>query len=197
MGQALADHFRAFYSRGPPNQWNWTPTTVSTINPAQQQHLIRPFLDKEVKAVIWALNSKGTQGPNEILLFFYYECWDAVEPEVVSMMEEFHAGKCQMESIIRVYLVLFQKTEGAEHRGDFQPISLSNSIYLIIAKVLVNRLREVLDGLISPFQSTFILGRQMIDSTVLAEEMVAAWRRSSNAKFLWKVDFAKAYKFIA
>ena len=54
----------------------------------------------------------------------------------------------------------------------------------IIAKVLANRLREVLAGLISPFQSTFILKRQMIDSIVLAKEMVAAWRRSSTACFM-------------
>ena len=108
-------------------------------------------------------------------------------------MEEFHAGKCQMESLNKVYLVVLPKTARAEHIGDFWPISLSNSIYLIIAKVLANRLREVLDGLISPFQSAFIPGRQMIDNIVLAEEMVTAWRRSGTAGVMWKVDFAKAY----
>ena len=66
------------------------------------------------------------------------------------------------------------KTAGAKHIGNFWPNSLSNSIYLIIAKVLANRLCEVLDGLISPFQSAFISRRKMIDSVVLAEEMVAA-----------------------
>ena len=53
--------------------------------------------------------------------------------------------------------------------------------YLIIAKVVANRLCEVLDGLISPFQSAFIPGRQMIDNIMLAEEMVVAWRRSGTA----------------
>ena len=53
----------------------------------------------------------------------------------------------RMESLNKVYLVLLQKTPGAECIGDFRPISLSNSIYLIIAKVGANRLREVLDVL--------------------------------------------------
>ena len=75
-----------------------------------------------------------------------------------------------------------------------QPISLSNSIYLIIAKVVATRLREVLDGLISPFQSAFIPGWQMLDSIILAEEMVAAWRRSGTTGFMWKVDFAKSLR---
>ena len=80
------------------------------------------------------------------------------------MMEEFHAGRCQMESLNKVHLVLLSKSAGAEHIGDFRSISLSNSIYLIITKVLANRLHEVLDGLISPFQSAFIGGQQMINS---------------------------------
>ena len=130
------------------------------------------------------------------LYFFYKECSDMVGPEVVSVMEDFYADRCQMESLNKVYLILIPKTAGTDYIGDFQPISLSNSIYLIIAKVLVNRLHEVLDGLISPFQSAFIPGQQMIDSVVLAEEMVAAWRRSGTACFMWKVDFAKAYDSI-
>ena len=43
IGQALVDHFRAFYCRGLPNKWNWTPTTISTISLMQQQHLSHPF----------------------------------------------------------------------------------------------------------------------------------------------------------
>ena len=119
-----------------------------------------------------------------------------VGPKVVSKMEELHTGRCQMESLNKFYLFLLPNTAGAERIGHFRPISLFNSIYLIIAKVLANNLREVLDGLISPFQSDFIRGRQMIDSIVLAEEMVAAWHRSGIAGFMWKVDFAKAYDSI-
>ena len=116
----------------------------------------------------------GTPGLDGIPLFFYKECWDVIEPEVMSIMEEFHVGRCLMESLNKVYLVLLPKTAGAECIGDFWPIPQSNSIYLIITKVVANRLREVLGGLINPFQSAIIPGRQMIDIIMLAEEMVAA-----------------------
>ena len=148
------------------------PATLPTINPTQQQLLIRRFSDEEIKAAVWGLNSEGAPGPDEIPVFFYKECWDLVRLELLSVMEDFHAGRCQKENLNKVYLILLPKTVGAESIGDFRPISLSNSIYLIIAKVLANRLREVLDGLISLFQFAFIPGRQMIDSVVLAEEIV-------------------------
>ena len=194
--QALADHFQTFYRRGPPNPWNWSPTTISTISPTQQEQLSLPFSLEEVQAAVWSLNSEGAPGPDGIPIFFYKECWGVLGPEVMRVMGDFHVGRCQMERLNKVFLVLIPKNPGAKQIGDFRPIALSNFIYLIIAKVLANRLREVMDDLISPLQSAFIPGRQMIDGIVMAEEIVAAWRRSSTTGFLWKVDFAKAYDSI-
>ena len=105
-------------------------------------------------------------------------------PEVVSVMEDFHTGRCRMENLNEVYLILLPKTAKTEYIGDFRSISLSHLIYLFIAKVLATRLCEVLDSLISPLQSVFISGWQMIDSVVLAEEMVAAWYHSGTAGFM-------------
>ena len=106
-------------------------------------------------------------------------------------IEDFWAGRCNMDRLNRAYIILIPKVEGAERIGDFRPILVSNSIYLIIAKVLANRLRRVLPALISPFQSAFMPGRQMTDNIVLAEEIVASWRRSGMPGFLWKVDFSR------
>ena len=90
--QALADHFRTFYRRGPPNQWSWSPTTISTISPTQQQHLSRPFSLEEVQAAAWSLNGEGPLGSDGIPIFFYKECWDVLGPEVMRVMGDFHAG---------------------------------------------------------------------------------------------------------
>ena len=142
---------------------------------------------------IRGLNSEGAPGPDGIPVFFYTECWAKVRPDVMATIEEFRAGRCNMDRLNRAYIVLILKVQGAERIGDFQPISLSNSIYLIIAKVLANRLRAVLPSIISSFQSAFLLGRQMSDNIVLAQEIVAAWRRRNTKGFLWKVDFSEAY----
>ena len=110
----------------------------------------------------------------------------------MATIEDFRVGHCNMDRLNKAYIILLPKVEGAELIEDFRPISLSNSIYLIIAKVLANRLRLVLPSLISPFQSAFLSGRQMSDSIVIAEEIVAAWHRDSTPGFLRKVDFSKA-----
>ena len=39
---------------------------------------------------------------------------------------------------------------GAEDLKDFKPISLVGSLYKLIAKVLANRLKKVMNGLVNP-----------------------------------------------
>ena len=142
------------------------------------------------------LINKGGLGQDGVPVFFYKEFWDMVGQDVMAALEDFRAGRCQMDRLNKACIMLLPKVQGAEHISDFRPISLSNFLYLIFAKVLANRLRGALPSLISPFQSAFIPSWQMADSILLAEEIVAAWRRDGTTGFMWKVDFSKAYDSI-
>ena len=109
-----------------------------------------PFLADEVWETICGLNAEGAAGMDGIPVFFYKDYWAWVGLDVMALMEEFHAGTCPMGRINQAYTMLLPKISGAEQVGDFRPISLSNNIYLIITKVLANRLRGLLGTLISP-----------------------------------------------
>ena len=112
------------------------------------------------------------------------------------MLEQFRHENCGMERNNKSHLFLLPKRQGADRVEDFCPIYLSNSIYLIIVKVLVNRLREVIDELVGPFRSAYTPRRQLVDSAVMAGEIVAAWRQKATRGFIWKVKFVKAYNYL-
>ena len=76
---------------------------------------------------IRGLNSEGAPGPDDIPIFLYIQCWDTVGPEVMETIEDFRAGRCNINWINRACIVLITKVQGAEQIGDFRPISLSNS----------------------------------------------------------------------
>ena len=57
---------------------------------------------------------------------------------------------------------------------NFRSISLSNSIYLIIAKVLANRLWGVFGEQVGPSQSAFIQRRFLVKSVTVADEIIVA-----------------------
>ena len=58
-----------------------------------------------------------------------------------------------------VWFSLIPKIYGAKEIKDFCPISLVGGIYKIIAKVLANQMRKVIDKIISKPQHAFVKGR--------------------------------------
>ena len=57
------------------------------------------------------------------------------------------------------FLTIILKKGNAVNIKDFRPISLVGSVNKLLSKVLANRLRAVLDNLISETQNSFFRGR--------------------------------------
>lgn len=91
------------------------------------------------------------------------------------------------------YIVLIPKKEGACDISHLRPISLIGSLYKILAKVLVGRLKLVMSKLIGEAQSAFIKGRNILDGVVVLNETVEDAKKSKKELLVFKVDFAKAY----
>ncbi|KAL5550481.1 hypothetical protein UlMin_000657 [Ulmus minor] len=76
---------------------------------------------------------------------------------------------------------------------DFRPISLVSGVYKILAKLLANRLREVLEETISMAQGAFVHNRQILDVVLVASEAVEDYRKRKKRGVIFKVDFEKAF----
>ncbi|KAK2663059.1 hypothetical protein Ddye_001633 [Dipteronia dyeriana] len=50
-----------------------------------------------------------------------------------------------------------------------------------------------MDSVISPTQMAFLKDRHIIDSFVIAEEVIHSWKKKGNGGLLVKLDFQKAY----
>ncbi len=79
---------------------------------------------------------------------------------------------------------------------DFRPISLIGSVYKILAKVLANQFRLVLDGIISESHNAFVGGRQTIDSVLIANECLDSRLKSRTPGILCKLDIEKMYDHV-
>jgi len=66
-------------------------------------------------------------------------------------------------------------------------------MYKVLAKVLANRLREVIGSVVSDSQLAFVKGKQILDGILIANEVVDEAKRMKKELLLFKVDFEKAY----
>lgn len=84
-------------------------------------------------------------------------------------------------SLSETLIVLIQKVENLVLLEDSRAISLCNVAYKLISKVLVLRLRPFLNGIIGPFQGSFIPRRGTLDNNILTQEVVH-YIHNSNLK---------------
>jgi len=66
-------------------------------------------------------------------------------------------------------------------------------LYKIIAKILSKRLQKVMNKLIDEKKNAIIQGRGILDSIVVANEVLDDVRRRKEKCFIVKADFEKAY----
>ena len=76
----------------------------------------------------------------------------------MSFFREFHDHNKFVKSLNTTFLVLIPKKVGAEDLRDFRPISLVGSLYKWLAKVLANRLKKVVEKVVSKAQGAFVGG---------------------------------------
>ena len=77
-----------------------------------------------------------------------------------------------LNQLIATFIVLVPKSEIATSPDKFRPISLTNELYKIVRRILVNRLKPIIGKILSPMQSAFIPGRNIADNILLAQDLI-------------------------
>ena len=102
-----------------------------------------------------------------------------------------------MHYLNTTFIVLVQKQIEAKDLKDFRPISLVNSLYKLISKALANRLKKVMSCLVNKAQIAFVEGRQILDASLIANEIIDSMVKEKETGILCKLDIKKAYDQIS
>ena len=83
-------------------------------------------------------------------------------------VKEIFASQKVPKYLNQTLITLVPKQPGPEIVSQYRPIILCNTVYKIISKILVQRLRPLLPSVISPMQATFLEGRRGLDNVIIA-----------------------------
>ncbi|KAL2252005.1 UNVERIFIED_CONTAM: hypothetical protein Sindi_2322800 [Sesamum indicum] len=160
-------------------------------------HLILAFTPDDVKQAVFDIAEDKAPGPDGYSSGFFKAAWPVVGQEVTKAVLEFFSTGKLLKQVNSTLLARIPKVHTPMTVGDFRPISCCNVLYKIIAKLLVQRLRVVLDKIISPCQGAFIPGRSIRDNILLAQELLTGYNQVRlPPRCTLRVDIRKAYDIV-
>ena len=135
-------------------------------------------------------------GPDSMPLLFYQNYWSLIGSDVTHSILHYLNSGVLPQSLCHSFITLIPKVKNPEYVSQFRPISLSNVLYRIFSKVLVNRLKIVMPQLISEHQSAFMFDCLISDNILVAFKTLHYMRNHNKGKtgfMAFKLDMSKEY----
>lgn len=88
------------------------------------------------------------QGLDGFYAAFYQWYWSIIGNDIITLALNFLNDGGMVEDIDKTYMVLILKVKNANKMMDFRPINLCNVLYIILAKMIANRLKSVFPSII-------------------------------------------------
>jgi hypothetical protein len=196
IGSHICDYFSSlFSSTNPIFDDELVSLLPPVITPEENLSLCAIPDEREIFQVISQLGLCKAPGPDGFTGLFYKTYWSIVRLDVIKFVQCFFRHGRLLKEFNHTHLALIPKIDNPSQISQFRPISLANFTYKIISKILANRLKPLLQNIISPNQSAFLKGRTIQDNSILAHEIFHSMKkkRGSGGLMALKLDMDKAF----
>ena len=157
------------------------------------------ILIEEATAAIKTLKNGSAPGSDGLTIEFFKMFWSRLAKITTdSFNESFNQGEMsytQKQGII----ILLHKGKDLDRNtlNNWRPITLTNTDYKILAKVLAERLGNVINKLVKDDQVGFIKGRNIATVIRSIDDVINYLNKTKKSGFLLALDYAKAFDSIS
>jgi hypothetical protein len=133
---------------------------------------LREINEEEISQAIWSLGQDKALGPNGFSIHFFKVFWDIIKYDLRQILNYTLKKKKVGRATNLTFLELIPKETNPSNFSRFRPISLCNSTYKVLTKVIANQVKPLLPKLISYNQGGFMENHQIINNIVLVQEAI-------------------------
>lgn len=179
-----------------------TPFSVDQIRTIHPFRCSQSLADKlvalptaaEIKSVVFDLPRNKAPGPDGFSVEFFVTSWDLVGSDLVAAVKDFFINPSLSRQVNSTVISLLPKVPGAAKLSQFRPISLCNTVYKVIAKIIGARLKLITPLVVQRNQVGFVKGRLLCENVLLASELVADFNKPGRTtRGCLQIDITKAY----
>jgi hypothetical protein len=168
-------------------------TVPRVLREIDNVNLLRNVAEEEVKNVVFSMKAFKAPGSDGFPPAFFQKFWEVIKKELIwATRDLFKTGKLA-KRINKTFITLIPKSQSPEKMQDFRPISLCNTVYKVFAKVLINRIKPLLNKSIGTPQKGFVSGRQILDAMITTHEIIHSMEKCKKLGMALKLDISKAY----
>lgn len=153
-----------------------------------------PISLEELAESVKSLSPNKSPGPDGFTLEFYLKFWHLLAPLLCRLYNFCFTEECLPESLqTSVTRLIFKKRGDVKDLKNWRPISLLNTDYKILSKVITLRLSRVLGSLVDPDQTCSVPGRSITSNVTLLRDVLDYIERTNESGILVSLDQEKAF----
>nr|POE84495.1 transposon tx1 uncharacterized 149 kda protein [Quercus suber] len=171
------------------------PFPLITLSNYEALNLSNLPSDAEILFALNSLKAFRAPRPDGIHAEFFQRFWMVVGDSVKFEVRRIFQNRKIPTQLNKTLIALIPKQLGLETIGHFLPISLCNTIYKVVSKILVLRMKHLMPKLVSPSQIAFVVGRKGLDNFIVAQEFLYTLekKKGKTGYMIIKIDLEKTY----
>ena len=142
--QVISGYFKSLYQQKQLPFIKEQDGLLNWISQDQASALeVIPF-EEEIKLVIWSCDPSKAPGSDGFNLNFVRKMWNVIGLDFQNVIHQFFISGNLPKKLNVTWVSLIPKFEGAKDIKDLRPISMVGCAYKVIAKILANRMQNVM-----------------------------------------------------